>query len=983
MSITVKTGWLKDSNGDKFAPKTLASQVQTDDGTLLEDKIQSDINIIKNEINAGVAAETERATGVEGGLDTRVTNLETMAASKADWNQNDTNAIDYVKNRTHYEEVVNQPYVLVKDLEAGDTPDGNLFLSNGLERGFLPGDVLEITLRDSIFQHDDLTYIGTVEDDGSDIYAGDTINFLWPAELDLTPPHYLEPLLCYIDYNGKFAIQLNCSDFRKLTIRLLNVTQEETIIHKLDSKYLDNPDWNAKEGEAGYIENKPFYDETTSGPLVIAEGPYTGETSDGIYFEWKNLPRGFVAGERVTVILGDSPDAEDPVVFTGTAVKNEGQSTDDLSVYYVPTNWQENWIFGLGCQINSDGIVEYLSLDAEYRYAKIILPDVIEEKTTIHHLDPKYIKDMYYDNRHGVKTEEKTVNGTIITDSLLKVADSVDFDINRVTSLSLRTSAGVEITDAPVLIVTDECGTALVTNTAEYGEYWSFAYFATQEEADNHWGDDEEENPFGVGLYAHVYDFENDADLEAGENAEITYSFTVEAGNLHQIDNKYIKDMYYEERSITASYLEETTIAGFVDDEDGIYTTWLESPLSITGQFELGKQYKILWDGIEYLAEYCETEGGYYFGHDYYVSAWETDLPFGIWIGLDGTIDALSANSYENSHTFSIYEGSYYIHKIDPKYLPDSLATVDDVQEGLDALYNELAVEIDATKMDKADPAGTGTFSMNRKSGTTIGVNSVAVGYETEASGDYSYAEGHNTKATTNSSAKGVYSAAGNNHVHATAGYATHAEGYGTVASGIASHAEGDGSTASGNGSHAEGGLTTASGSMSHAEGWTTIASESYSHAEGAFTKAHGTCSHAEGNYTEARGNLSHVEGNYTFANSRLQHVQGEYNILDTEGTATTRGKYAHIVGNGTSDRARSNAHTLDWSGNAWFAGDVYVGSTSGVNKDEGSKKLLTEGQIATYEDIMDLLSEIGAIDPVTTSDGSILTSQTGEIYTL
>jgi hypothetical protein len=43
MSTTVKTGWLKDKNGDKFAPKTLLSQVQTNDGTPLEDKLQQDI----------------------------------------------------------------------------------------------------------------------------------------------------------------------------------------------------------------------------------------------------------------------------------------------------------------------------------------------------------------------------------------------------------------------------------------------------------------------------------------------------------------------------------------------------------------------------------------------------------------------------------------------------------------------------------------------------------------------------------------------------------------------------------------------------------------------------------------------------------------------------------------------------------------------------------------------------------------------------
>lgn len=38
-------------------------------------------------------------------------------------------------------------------------------------------------------------------------------------------------------------------------------------------------------------------------------------------------------------------------------------------------------------------------------------------------------------------------------------------------------------------------------------------------------------------------------------------------------------------------------------------------------------------------------------------------------------------------------------------------------------------------KMDKIDPVGTGSFSMNRKVGTVIGVNSHAEGYLTIASG--------------------------------------------------------------------------------------------------------------------------------------------------------------------------------------------------------------------------------------------------------
>ena len=43
MSTTVKAGWLKDSQGNKFAPKTMSSQVITDDGVVLEDKINEDL----------------------------------------------------------------------------------------------------------------------------------------------------------------------------------------------------------------------------------------------------------------------------------------------------------------------------------------------------------------------------------------------------------------------------------------------------------------------------------------------------------------------------------------------------------------------------------------------------------------------------------------------------------------------------------------------------------------------------------------------------------------------------------------------------------------------------------------------------------------------------------------------------------------------------------------------------------------------------
>ena len=83
-----------------------------------------------------------------------------------------------------------------------------------------------------------------------------------------------------------------------------------------------------------------------------------------------------------------------------------------------------------------------------------------------------------------------------------------------------------------------------------------------------------------------------------------------------------------------------------------------------------------------------------------------------------------------------------------------------------------------------------------------------------------------------------------------------------------------------------------------------------------------------------------HSEGIWTKATRRAQHVQGRYNLLDYSAEdGKGYGKYAHIVGNGTSDTDRSNAHTLDWEGNAWFAGNIYIGGTG--QDDENAKNII------------------------------------------
>ena len=116
---------------------------------------------------------------------------------------------------------------------------------------------------------------------------------------------------------------------------------------------------------------------------------------------------------------------------------------------------------------------------------------------------------------------------------------------------------------------------------------------------------------------------------------------------------------------------------------------------------------------------------------------------------------------------------------------------------------------------------------------------------------------------------------------------------------------------------HSEGNRTIADGFASHAEGAGTLALGDQSHAEGSSTAAFGIYSHAEGADTVAKGLASHAQNRGTIAASTHQTAIGRYNVEDTHTT------YALIVGNGTSDNARNNAFTLDWSGSGEFSGDV------------------------------------------------------------
>ncbi len=127
-----------------------------------------------------------------------------------------------------------------------------------------------------------------------------------------------------------------------------------------------------------------------------------------------------------------------------------------------------------------------------------------------------------------------------------------------------------------------------------------------------------------------------------------------------------------------------------------------------------------------------------------------------------------------------------------------------------------------------------------------------------------------------------------------------------------------------GNYSVAFGYNTRAKGNNSLAMGTSNIASGFASIALGSITKATGTCALATGIQTQATGNYSMAMGSFTTAPSGYETVIGNYNTSYTPVSTTiwNNADRLFVIGNGTSDVARSNAMTIMKNGKVGIGTD-------------------------------------------------------------
>lgn len=119
-----------------------------------------------------------------------------------------------------------------------------------------------------------------------------------------------------------------------------------------------------------------------------------------------------------------------------------------------------------------------------------------------------------------------------------------------------------------------------------------------------------------------------------------------------------------------------------------------------------------------------------------------------------------------------------------------------------------------------------------------------------------------------------------------------------------------------------------------------------YSLAVGEYVRAEGEDSLAVGFEAQAKGLDSVAFGQGTKATHKAQVVFGTYNTPDTSSATSGKGDFVELIGNGTGENARSNARTLDWSGNETLAGKLTVGANP-TNAMDVATKDYVDGLIA------------------------------------
>ena len=314
-------------------------------------------------------------------------------------------------------------------------------------------------------------------------------------------------------------------------------------------------------------------------------------------------------------------------------------------------------------------------------------------------------------------------------------------------------------------------------------------------------------------------------------------------------------------------------------------------------------KYRITFDDVEYI---CAKQ--YWFIESYI----EKGVGFLGNASLWGDVSGFTEEIYDapflvtsNMDTGTTYEEGLYLFT---ETAGQHTVKIEQITYDYTKLPTELVYGRSREAVDVVDNGSSSYFGYSIGTGNSLVSKrgTVAIGIHNIISGDSSRSLGNQNRVSGSSST---------------------AVGLNNTITSVRSHALGGSNTVSGQESCAVGKSNTASGANSTAIGTGCTASGQYSIAVGTSSTASGIGSLALGYGSTASGTIATAIGQGSIAKNVGQLVFGMNNVADTStNPSTDKGNFVEIVGNGANSSNRSNARTLDWSGNEYLAGSITLG---------------------------------------------------------
>jgi hypothetical protein len=341
-----------------------------------------------------------------------------VANSKPDWVVNDENAADYIKNRTHYTEEV------VKDIEYEININGEhnipLELGQTYELWYTTTYNNEwVALTDSSTNE---IITCEVKEDDNGLYVGDPNHSIWPT--------------CARTTNSTVMSQF-ISAYSIVSMKIATHTTT-TVVHQIDQKFVPNADWNVNDENAnGYIKNRPFGDIFTEKEYIFERGDVTTASGTHAYelscagFDGNKL----AVGEGYSVYYTTS-FTSNPIVWAKLSPADGEKfiaKVDENGVIYIGDPAVNSDIFYISSQTCA---VNYMWVN-QFTYAKGV--KLVGPFVDIKQIAPKYINDMYYDETVAESLlDNHTItgfapNGNMYTVNTNTLFDIVEGDVYQVT----------------------------------------------------------------------------------------------------------------------------------------------------------------------------------------------------------------------------------------------------------------------------------------------------------------------------------------------------------------------------------------------------------------------------------------------------------------------------------------------------------------------------------------------------------------------